>query len=454
MANKKSFSQLFTEARDAGKGIFEYNGKQYSTLKKGEDEAAFRKAHQDYDDFMGNLGHTDSKFYNHNDGTYGGWAIKDPVEVSHKVNLVPAAIPTPTSTQPVEKITLPQNPSAFTDDDIRSLGFRNYSGLVSAVSNPNNSNNNFVKALVARFGQPNTWDQNTVEGALGVKGNYRTFGAGDFGDMSRSMANYMKQGSGKTYDRTQVRAYMRENNLNPYDYTGAERRALRYYLNGDTTGEGYDINLLKGSQLGNSLKLKFQQGGKMDEQQLQQAFIQYLAQKTGAKNQQELEAVIQQLGEEGLKKAYAEFIQQLQQQQVQAAKFGAKLNYIRTLRGQCPEGYDMQYYKAGGQLCKKCMKKHAQQKEAPADPIDAFKCGRKMKKAQQGAKVQKKYPLYDEKNGKRTVKYYNDEATRDSIAANRYNDQEVLDTKPGSLKKNKQGKVVWAPDRTKAPYKR
>ena len=31
-------------------------------------------------------------------------------------------------------------------------------------------------------------------------------------------------------------------------------------------------------------------------------------------------------------------VQQMQQQQVQAAKFGAKLNYIRQLRGLCPEG--------------------------------------------------------------------------------------------------------------------
>lgn len=128
----------------------------------------------------------------------------------------------------------------------------------------------------------------------------------------------------------------------------------------------------------------------MNEQQLQQAFIQFLAQKTGAKNQQELEAAIQQLGEEGLKQAYAEFMQMMQQQQVQAAKFGAKLNYIKSLRGQCPEGYEISYYKVGGTLCKKCMKKQQEMKDGgqvPNNPIDEFKCGRKMKKkkAQGGA---------------------------------------------------------------------
>lgn len=120
----------------------------------------------------------------------------------------------------------------------------------------------------------------------------------------------------------------------------------------------------------------------MNEQELQQAFIQFLAQKTGAKNQQELEAAIQQLGEEGLKQAYAEFMQVMQQQQVQAAKFGAKLNYIKQLRGQCPDGYEVKYFRNGGTVSKGCVacKKQAEEINTPSDPIEAFKCGYKMKK--------------------------------------------------------------------------
>ena len=226
---------------------------------------------------------------------------------------------------------------------------------------------------------------------------------------------------------------------------------------------------------------KFQQGGQlnMNEQELQQAFIQFLAQKTGAKTQQELEAAIQQLGEEGLKQAYAEFMQLIQQQQVQAAKFGAKINYIKKLRGQCPDGYELQYYKSGGQLCKKCMKKQVMQDggNVPQDPIDQFKCGRKMKKKKCenggfipfdkcGKKMKKKqegggletpkptktnktpFVVYDSK-GKKKVTYVKDEATRDSLYANRYNDQEVQALKPGSYKNGK-----WTPDRSKSPYKR
>ena len=166
------------------------------------------------------------------------------------------------------------------------------------------------------------------------------------------------------------------------------RIASKYKPNGDE----YEILKRRFNEAKSVSKpAKKQQGGQlnMNEQELQQAFIQYLAQKTGAKSQQELETAIQQLGEEGLKQAYQEFMQLIQQQQVQAAKFGAKLNYIKQLRGQCPDGYEMQYFKSGGTLCKKCMKKQqGGEVETPKNPIDAFKCGRKMKKKEQGGNIE------------------------------------------------------------------
>ncbi len=118
----------------------------------------------------------------------------------------------------------------------------------------------------------------------------------------------------------------------------------------------------------------------MNEQELQQAFIQYLAQKTGAKSQEELEQIIQQMGEEGLKQAYQEFLQYMQQQQAQVAKLGAKLNYIKQLRGECPDGYEMKMFKSGGAICKKCVKKSQEANKVKKSPIEEFKCGRKMKK--------------------------------------------------------------------------
>lgn len=120
--------------------------------------------------------------------------------------------------------------------------------------------------------------------------------------------------------------------------------------------------------------------------------MQYLQQKSGAQTQQEFEAYIQQLGEEGLQKEYAQFMQMIQQQQVSAKRFGGMLNYIGKLRGVCPEGYEMQFFKQGGQICKKCVQKAKMEDggKTPQNPVDAFKCGRKMKrKAACGTKLPK-----------------------------------------------------------------
>lgn len=119
--------------------------------------------------------------------------------------------------------------------------------------------------------------------------------------------------------------------------------------------------------------------------------MQYLQQKSGAQTQQEFEAYIQQLGEEGLQQEYAQFMQMMQQQQVAARKFGGMLNYVGKLRGVCPEGYEMQFFKQGGQICKKCVQKAKMEDggKTPQNPVDAFKCGRKMKKKACGGLVKK-----------------------------------------------------------------
>lgn len=94
----------------------------------------------------------------------------------------------------------------------------------------------------------------------------------------------------------------------------------------------------------------------MNEKQLQEAFIQFLAKKSGAKNQQELEKYIQNLGEAGLKQAQEEFMQ-LMQQQTQAAKHGAKLSYIKKLSRKCSDDEELVYYKKGGQVDCGCVPK-------------------------------------------------------------------------------------------------
>jgi hypothetical protein len=65
---------------------------------------------------------------------------------------------------------------------------------------------------------------------------------------------------------------------------------------------------------------------------------------------------IQQLqgNEQALEQAMGQFLQEMQQ--APKARFGAKLNYIRTLKGNAPEGMVVEYYKCGGQTKKRFVK--------------------------------------------------------------------------------------------------
>ena len=136
----------------------------------------------------------------------------------------------------------------------------------------------------------------------------------------------------------------------------------------------------------------------MDEQQLQQQIIQ-LVQAAMQGDQQANQQIqqIMQAAQQGDQQAVQiaqmiqAVVQQMQQQQVQAAKFGAKLNYVRQLRGLCPEGQELEYYRDGGRLCKRCIQKQKMQNggETPSNLIDAFKCDRKMRKKACGGSVEK-----------------------------------------------------------------
>ena len=136
----------------------------------------------------------------------------------------------------------------------------------------------------------------------------------------------------------------------------------------------------------------------MDEQQLQQQIVQLVqAAMQGDKQATQQIQQIMQAAQQGdqqaaqLAQMIQEVAQQMQQQQVQAAKFGAKLNYIQHLKGVCPEGYEMQLFKQGGQICRKCIKKAMMEdgRNTPQNPVDAFKCDRKMKKKACGGTMTK-----------------------------------------------------------------
>lgn len=134
-------------------------------------------------------------------------------------------------------------------------------------------------------------------------------------------------------------------------------------------GVKWNWNIMDGVTLSTDTS-KLQEGGKLEDNQ--KAFVAHLIQVSGAQSEQELNEFIQSLGEEGLKQQYQQFIQTMQNG-TQSAKNGAKLNYIKSLRGVCPEGYELGYFKEGGQICAKCVEKKEKMGGIPFKPIQGEK---------------------------------------------------------------------------------
>ena len=198
-----------------------------------------------------------------------------------------------------------------------------------------------------------------------------------------------------TYDRTQTRYWLRNHYINPYSMSGAQRRALRYFLNGDTTGQNYNIDLLKDmntkynlgislNKQGGMLTSKYAQGGSMEDQ-VMEAFKQWVAykiqngeiQESDLKDQNKVKQLFQLFQEE--------------QTKVQSARMGAKLDYINQLNGKCPYGTHLVYYKQGGTVCKRC---EADIHNEDKDPIKAFKqkCGGKVSRKELGGEMEEGDP--------------------------------------------------------------
>lgn len=71
-------------------------------------------------------------------------------------------------------------------------------------------------------------------------------------------------------------------------------------------------------------------------------------------------------------------IETMKQQQGIKAKLGAKLQYIRKIKGLCPEGEELVYMKKGGKVCPVCQKKKEEVKMAQkGNAITDFKDSRK-----------------------------------------------------------------------------
>lgn len=187
------------------------------------------------------------------------------------------------------------------------------------------------------------------------------------------------------FNRAQVRAFMLNRGLDPYAYTGGQRKALRKALN---SGQDIEAIFNKWNQDNQPISynaegglLKFEDGG-TTEKQMMEDFKDWINQKL-----QNGELKESDLSKEKLAQLYQTF--KKEQQGVQTAMNGAKLNYINQLNGKCPQGTHLSYYRIGGTLCKKC---EADAHNESSDPIKAFKqkCGGKVKKKELGGEMDDK----------------------------------------------------------------
>lgn len=227
------------------------------------------------------------------------------------------------------------------------------------------------------------------------------------------------------FDRGDIRQGMRANGINPYDYSGSDRKQLRTYLNNPTTdnytqsvskviGDGkIQQNMLNNavqnqtsqyqltkpnlgyntSQNSQLVNLKFKQGGQMYKYAAGAQMVQ--PQQTGGQQgiEQQAMALVQAAmqGDQQANQTIQKIMQAAQQGDQQAAqvaqllkaivqkmkgsrkaRLGAKLDYIKQSIGECPEGQEVVYFKKGGEICKVCAGKKMQD-GGKSDPIKNFK---------------------------------------------------------------------------------
>lgn len=217
------------------------------------------------------------------------------------------------------------------------------------------------------------------------------------------------------FGRKGTKDFMRQNLVNPEDYSTSERRAFRHSINNDKgdwsganrimsdarinnkLGQATGLNnyqlqkpqLNMPNQLNNNLvSLKFKQGGQMYKYQqggqTQQANSQGIEQQAIAlvqaamQGDQQASQTIQQImqaAQQGDQQAVqvAQLLQAVIQkmQGSRKARLGAKLNYFKQT-DECPEGQELMYFKKGGEICKVCQGKKMQN-GGKSNPVSNFR---------------------------------------------------------------------------------
>ena len=242
-----------------------------------------------------------------------------------------------------------------------------------------------------------------------------------------------------TFNRRETKDFMRQNLLNPYDYSASERGAFRHSISNDTGDWSNASKIMSDARINKSLSksidakknqflvnpqlklnlgydpsqnnqlvnLKFKQGGQMykyaagaqmvQPQQAsgqqgieQQAIALVQAAMQGDQQANQTIQKIMQAAQQGDQQAaqVAQLLKNIVQQMQgsRKARLGAKLNYFKQT-SECPEGQEVVYFKKGGELCKVCAGKKMQD-GGKSDPIKEFKKRRNKKElCKCGAKV-------------------------------------------------------------------
>ena len=226
--------------------------------------------------------------------------------------------------------------------------------------------------------------------------------------------NQHKFGRGETKD------FMRQNLVNPEDYSTSERKAFRHSISNDAGDWSNASKIMSDARINNKLSqsinisneqlkkpqlnmpfqldnnlvnLKFKQGGQMykyatgaqmvQPQQTsgqqgieQQAMALVQAAMQGDQQANQTIQKIMQAAQQGDQQAaqVAQLLKAIVQQMKgsRKARLGAKLDYIKQSIGECPEGQEVVYFKKGGEICKVCAGKKMQD-GGKSDPIKNFK---------------------------------------------------------------------------------
>lgn len=257
--------------------------------------------------------------------------------------------------------------------------------------------------------------------------------------LEQTATNLINPGQYK-FGRGETKDFMRQNLVNPEDYSTSEIRTFRHSISNDTGDWSNASKIMSDARINKSLSksidaeknqflvnpqlskpnlrydssqnnqlvnLKFKQGGQMykyatgaqmvQPQQAsgqqgieQQAMALVQAAMQGDKQANQTIQKIMQAAEQGDQQAVqvAQLLQTIIQkmQGSRKARLGAKLNYFKQI-SECPECQEVVYFKKGGEICKVCVGKKMQD-GGKSDPIKEFKKRRNRKElCKCGAKV-------------------------------------------------------------------